>query len=243
MNNTTFTVLGDSIPKGIICKNNKLSFAKNNAINLVENYYNISVTNKSIYGQTLKRLYEKQIIEDVISSLDSNNDNYVIFSIGGNDADYNWAEVVNSHGKTNPNTPFLQFKKLYEKCILKLKSNGIKVILTTMLPISANRYFDYVISKKADKQKVLNFLKMDLTNINRQHERYNMAILEIAQKTGCKVLDVRSEFLLDKNYLNLLCADGIHPNEKGYVKLARSIVKLTKKFFLKNNFIKTHQHA
>lgn len=241
MINTTYTVLGDSIPKGIICKNNKIALAKNNAISLVEDYYKIKVINKSSYGQTLKRLCEKKIIDNLISSLDKKSNNYVIFSIGGNDADYDWTLVEKSSGKINPNTPFLEFKKLFEECILKLQSHGVKVVLTTILPISSNRYFDYVISKKADKKKILKFLKKDLTNINRQHERYNMAIIELALKTGCQLLDIRSEFLLNKNYLSLLCVDGIHPNEKGYVKLAKSIVKLTKNFFVKNKTIKTNQ--
>ena len=94
MNIKTFTVLGDSIPKGIITKNNKICLAKQNAIDIIENYYKININNFSFYGQTLKRLYSKNIIDSLITSLKQENRNYVIFSIGGNDADYNWQKVA-----------------------------------------------------------------------------------------------------------------------------------------------------
>ena len=57
MSNRTFTILGDSIPKGIITKNNKICLAKENAVEIVKKHYNIEINNFSFYGQTLKRIY------------------------------------------------------------------------------------------------------------------------------------------------------------------------------------------
>jgi len=232
MPTTTYTILGDSIPKGIIYKDNKIQVSKQDAVTLIENYYDIEINNLSVYGQTVKRLYNKNTIDSVINNLKQTDNNVVILSIGGNDADYNWCEVAKQPTKnTKPVTPIKQFKKMLQEMINKLQSNDIKVIITTMLPLDCNKYFNNVISKKADKKNVLKFLKQDLNNITRQHERYNMALIELAILNNCPILDIRSEFLLNRNYSKYLCKDGIHPNENGYKLLAKNVIKLTKNFF------------
>lgn len=231
----TFTVLGDSIPKGIITKDNKICLAKNNAVEIVQNYYNIQINNFSFYGQTLKRIYDKNLLEQLIKNMQKENSNYIIFSIGGNDADYNWSEVSeNPNGNVLPVTPISQFKKILQKSISYLKKNNINVIVTTMIPMDSNRYFNNVISKRGDKDEILKFLKQDISNISRQHERYNLALIELAIANNCPILDIRSQFLLNKDYLKYLCEDGIHPNESGYKKIANYIIKLTKKLFKSN---------
>ncbi|MBR4003335.1 MAG: SGNH/GDSL hydrolase family protein [Clostridia bacterium] len=236
MSKKTFTVVGDSIPKGIITNDNQISLVKQNAVNIVEDYYKVTINNFSFYGQTLKRIYSKNILDQIITSLKQENTNYLIFSIGGNDADYNWQKVAEEPNKKQlPVTPIKEFKKILQKCITKLKNNNINVIITTMIPMDSTRYFENVISKKADKEKILAFLKQDLSNITRQHERYNMALIELAILNSCPIIDIRSQFLLNKNYRNYLCKDGIHPNEKGYKKIGNYIIKLTKSIFNKNH--------
>ena len=37
------------------------------------------------------------------------------------------------------------------------------------------------------------------------------------------IIDITSKFLEIKNYSNLLCDDGIHPNEKGHKIIAGAI--------------------
>lgn len=45
---------------------------------------------------------------------------------------------------------------------------------------------------------------------------YNAAVMRVAQECGCLLADVREAFLGQRHYEDLLCADGIHPNEKGH---------------------------
>ena len=45
MNNKTFTVIGDSISKGIITKDNQISLAKQNAVDIVQDYYKVNINN------------------------------------------------------------------------------------------------------------------------------------------------------------------------------------------------------
>ena len=232
MKTKTYTVLGDSIPKGITTKNNKLCIAKNNIVEILENYYNIKINNCSVYGQTLKRIYDKKLLQQIVNNMKKENSNYIIFSIGGNDADYNWADVSKETiNNILPKTPINQFKKILQKSISYLKRNNINVLITTMIPMDSNRYFNNVILKQGNKEDILKFLKQDLSNITRQHERYNMALIEVAIANNCPILDIRTQLLLNKDYLQFLCEDGIHPNEKGYKKIANYKIKLTKKLF------------
>ena len=123
MANKTFTVIGDSIPKGIITKDNQISLAKQNAVDIVQDYYKVTINNFSFYGQTLKRIYSKNLLDQLIQSLKQENNNYVIFSIGGNDADYNWQKVAEEpNKKQEPVTPIKEFKKILQKSITKLKT-------------------------------------------------------------------------------------------------------------------------
>ena len=46
---------------------------------------------------------------------------------------------------------------------------------------------------------------------------------KIQTKNIIPIIDITSKFLEIKNYSNLLCDDGIHPNEKGHKIIAEAI--------------------
>ena len=52
--------------------------------------------------------------------------------------------------------------------------------------------------------------------IYRWHESYNMAVMKMSREKNVPVIDVRSRFLVRRDYRDLLCDDGMHPNEKGH---------------------------
>lgn len=62
--------------------------------------------------------------------------------------------------------------------------------------------------------------KQFLTN---WHERYNIEVFKLAINKDIPIIDITSKFLGIKNYSNLLCDDGIHPNEKGHKIIAEAI--------------------
>ena len=220
------TVFGDSIPKGIIFKDNKLSKIADNAVKIVAEYYNIKIENCSVYGQTMTRINAKGIFDDYLKNLNKKIKNIAVISIGGNDSDYNWQEVEKSPKFNHlPKTPPKEFIDLLDKSILKLKKHKVKVILTNIPPIDSKRYFNNVISKIANPDKVLQFLDNDIENIYRHQEFYNLLITKCAQKNKCRLIDIRQSFLWDKGYLNKICDDGIHPNQQGYNLIAQSIIK------------------
>lgn len=44
-------------------------------------------------------------------------------------------------------------------------------------------------------------------------------------ETGSHIIDVRDSFLAEFHYENLLCADGIHPNEAGHIAMSRKFIQ------------------
>ncbi|OLA10604.1 MAG: hypothetical protein BHW12_01870 [Coprobacillus sp. 28_7] len=58
------TIFGDSISKGVSITDGKIVKVENNAVNLLEEHYGISINNKSVFGQTLKRVYDKKLIDE-----------------------------------------------------------------------------------------------------------------------------------------------------------------------------------
>lgn len=226
------TVIGDSVSKGIIIKDGKVQKLETNAIKIIENYYNITIENNSLFGQSLKRVYQKQIIDNYIKKVNKNDNNLLIISLGGNDSDYDWPNVAETPNDFHTSkTPIEEFQDYLDKITLQLIDNNIKVMFTTLFPINSDRYFRNIISKTADKEKVLEFLHQDVSNIYRHQELFNDIICYNANKYNCKVIDIRSFFLLSVNYLDYVANDGIHPNEKGQRFIAQTIINQIEKSY------------
>lgn len=217
-------LFGDSIPKGYTTKGGKIEKVKDNAVSLLEAKYGFHIENHSAYGLTLHKLYERGAVEEFLRESRGEKERAAIFCIGGNDSDYDWRAVARDPaGAHESKTPLDVFRKELCELIDKLQAEGVRVLLTTLPPVDSQRYFDRVISKVADGGKVLEFFKGDLTNISRHQERYNLAVIEAGVKKGCKIIDIRSAFLMQRDYLKNYSDDGIHPNEAGHRVIARSV--------------------
>lgn len=228
--NYKITVIGDSVSKGLILNNGKIEKLETNAINIINNYYSINIENNSIFGQSLKRVCEKKIIDNYINKINNNENNLLIISLGGNDSDYDWLDCAKTPNEPHTSkTPIDEFNQYLDEITKKLLDNNIKVVFTTLFPINSDRYFKNVISKTADSSKVLEFLHQDVSNIYRHQELFNDIICFNANKYNCKVIDIRSFFLYSVNYLDYVANDGIHPNLKGQKFIAQTIINQLEK--------------
>lgn len=217
----TFTVFGDSIAKGIVLEDDKIQICEQNTISYIENHYNIKIQSSARYGLSLKKLMQRNVLLSYVQSLDHSKINYAIFSIGGNDADFDWENVSKDPNSNHSmKTPLSTFTSLLNEAICLLQKHGVVVVLCTIMPINSTLYFENVISKIADGKKVLQFLNNDLTNIHRVQECYNTEIVKCAYRTNCILLDVRTPMQLTKDNAKYFCKDGIHPNSEGYKYLA-----------------------
>ena len=95
-------------------------------------------------------------------------------------------------------------------------------MLVTPLPIVPERYIRWM-TKGLDFEAIMRYLG-SYEWIYRWQERYALESLKAARDVGgCRIFDLRSEFLLQRDFPDLMCEDGIHPNAEGY-KLIRNAV-------------------
>lgn len=205
-------VFGDSILKGVQLDENK-KYRVNNNIDIagLESKFQLSIKNFSNFGATitkgLSRL-EKHLVKD------SKKCDAIVMDFGGNDCNFKWNEVAESPSKEHlPNTTLSVFVEKYKKTIALIEKMAIKPIVTTLPPLDAQRFFDWV-SAGISKDNILKWLG-SVEAIYRWQENYSRTIERIAEETGALLVDLRGAFLRHRKIEHLLCADGMHPNTEG----------------------------
>lgn len=208
-------IWGDSLLKGIVFDetDGKYRPLKNASVSLFEHAFPIRVKNNSHFGCTapkalanMERSLSKGFTADA-----------VLLEFGGNDCDYNWAEVSKEPDKHHePHTPYAQFVETMKRMAELLKQHGIRPIFMNLPPIDAERYFDWISRLPGVcAENVMRWLGQK-DAIYRQQERYSLSIEKLAYTLGEPLIDVRDPFLAEHNYREFLCVDGIHLNQKGH---------------------------
>lgn len=223
-----YIIFGDSVGKGIIFEDNKLKVCDNNAVNIVSKYLDQTIENRSVYGQTMQRLYTKRMVDTFIEESKKSHieDITFILELGNNDSDFEWNNFTEANYLTQQaKTSLVNFDQMYDETIKKIQRNGYNVIVCSPTPLIAEWYFHNVIKQRYNGEVIMKFFGNDVSNIQRTQEAYNIKVLEVAYRNKCRVLDLRSDLLLLKNFSDYMCADGIHPNEMGYKVIATSIIR------------------
>ena len=144
---------------------------------------------------------------------------FTALEFGGNDCDFDWKSVSECpDGIHLPKTPLDEFESLYSKIIDDVSNSGSKPVLFSLPPLSAERYFAWI-SKGLNAVNILRWLG-DVGHIYRWHEMYNNTVVKIAEAKNVLLIDIREAFLKARDYLSLLCEDGIHPNEAGHALIS-----------------------
>ena len=207
-------VWGDSILKGVVLDEaaGRYRLLKNGAVNAFAQFFHLEVKNHSHFGCTAPKA-----LANLDRTLSSGFDaDMVLLEFGGNDCDFNWAEVSDDPGREHkPHTSYEDFVEAMQKMIQTLLAKGVMPVLMSLPPIDSFRFFDWVTKpENVDADKVLSFIG-EKEYIYRHQERSSRAITRLAYENGLPLIDVRDAFLKEKNVNQCLCADGIHPNEKG----------------------------
>ena len=222
---TTVTILGDSVGKGIYTDNGKLEVFPQNPAKVTADRFGIKIDNRSKYGQTLSRLTARGEENSLIGGGD-NGRKIAVIELGGNDADFDWKAVAESPELDHsPKTDPVLFGELYRNLIIKLRAAGIDPIACTILPVLSERYFDNVISRVADSERVMRFLGGDVNTIQRHQEVYNSTIISVARELEVPVIDIRTPFLWSRDAASIMCRDGVHPSEKGSALIAATVAE------------------
>ena len=206
-------IFGDSILKGIQVNPENMRYHVDNNIDVetMEKKHFLEIKNFSRLGCTITQgiaLIEKRLKGDNPIC------DAIIMDYGGNDCDFKWKEVAECPEDEHlPNTPLDVFVETYRKIIGMLKEKGIHPIMTTLPPLSAQKFFCWF-CKGLNKENVLKWLG-SVEAIYRWQETYSRAVEKIAAETNTLLVDVRGAFLKHRKIENLLCEDGTHPNTEG----------------------------
>jgi len=217
-------LFGDSISKGVIIDEiyDRYAMTKNSFANILSaGETGLDLINFSMLGCTIQK--GRSLITRHIKDVE--NCEITVLEYGGNDSDHIWSEVSeNPKGEHLPKTPIDEFVRNYREIVIQLKNMGKKIVMLNLPPIDEHKYFDWV-SRGLNKENILMWLGGSDEYIYRWHEIYNVQVCNIASEFQIPVIDIRSAFLKMRNYSDLLCADGIHPNEKGHEIIAGVIAK------------------
>ena len=220
--------LGDSIIKGVLFSEEEnghghYSLSDLNIVDHLANRLHCETINLGKMGSTIES--GERILDRYADRIEGAN--YVLICYGGNDSDYDWNAIANyPGGEHHPKTSLSAFEKTYSRIIHKLRSAGFTPthnFFCASVFMNAHSYFNHFTRRFDSQQKknVLKWLKGSVDTIWAGHELYNDAIKRVAQTTNTRLIDVTSVLLRHNDYL---CADGIHPNNRGYQLIAKSVL-------------------
>ena len=213
-------LFGDSVAKGVVFGRirKKYGGSKDCFADSIESEEHLAVTNYSKFGCTITK--GRELLERHANELSSFD--FVVFEFGGNDCDFDWHAIAeNPEGEHLAKTPLDVFEREYREAIRFTRAHGGEPVLLTLPPIDAHRYFSWF-TQGENADNILRWLG-DIDRIYRWHEMYNLAVCRVAMLEHAFLLDVSSRFLERSHYEELLCDDGIHPNEKGHELILDSL--------------------
>lgn len=225
-------LFGDSIARGIMLdtKGSYKPFPDCFAVRTAD-ALGYRLINKARFGCTISKgleIIRRSILRSGMTSKNAEPKRLAFLELGGNDCDFRWDEVAaRPTAEHLPNTPPETFRALYSESINILRQNGYTPVLLTLPPLNAERYFAWFTRTGLDRAAILVWLG-DVQFIYRWHESYSNSIWQIGEKEHCTVLDIRSAFLKQRAYENLLCIDGIHPNHAGHELIKHEIMEYAK---------------
>ncbi|MFA6540250.1 MAG: SGNH/GDSL hydrolase family protein [Bacteroidota bacterium] len=218
----TIVVFGDSISRGVIYDGEKKSHTLllESFTNLVKERLKGIVYNAAKFGNTISDAVQR-LQNDVLRR----KPDIVLIEFGGNDCDFQWDAIARDPtGTYHPNTDCSTFTETLLDLVNKLQVMKIVPVLVTLPPLDPERYFTWVSHNAADAKENIGRWLGSVSRIYSWHERYNAAILSVAEKTKTRLIDIRSAFLQTDDYTSLMCEDGIHPNKKGHQLIAQKIL-------------------
>ena len=212
-------VWGDSLARGVIYNEARERYAisSERCINRLQQALGCKVENHSNMGATvLDGLVLLERFQPVPGAL-------CAVEFGGNDCDLLWKEVAaHPERAIAARVDLPVFQEGLQRFVKMIRSRNMKPLLVTPLPLHAERYYRWV-SRGLDADAVLRALG-DVNHIYRWQERYAIAVRDVAQETHCPLLDLRDVLLARPDYENLMCIDGIHPNDNGHRVLAEAVL-------------------
>ena len=166
------------------------------------------------------------MLDRIISRGGLGDYDYTLLEFGGNDCDYNWKAIAAAPDDTHlTNTPLPEFREIYAGLIDKVRAEGSKPVMLSLVPIVSERYFETFSAgmNESGKDNILRWLAGNIEFIHDWHERYNLEVFALAREHGVPIVDITSPFLADRRREALMSCDGIHPSRDGHRLIADEI--------------------
>ena len=221
---TKLSIFGDSILKGVMFNGSGPKRYSLYESNLAE-----KLKSEGFFAENRSRMGYTVIdgARDIDEYIANETPGSVLLEYGGNDSMYRWKDISESPSKTHGRVIDIKsFTETYAAIIEKLIAGGFDVTLSTIIPIDPERYINHV-SGKLCYENIMKWLGTP-ERLTRMHDQYNEAIVKLAEKYGCGLIDLRSAFGSRKESENLLCGDGIHPNLQGHKKIEQAVAEFFK---------------
>ena len=181
----------------------------------------IQIHNHARFGCTIRKAI-RWIRRDCEES--GKPEDSVVLEFGGNDCDYDWARISQNPAlRIQCKTPPEEFAALYREALALIRQSGRRPVAMTLPPIHSLRYLNFVCKNGLLKENLLRWLG-DAGAIGRRQRLYSELALQVAREEQAEVIDLRAAFPQDETALaELLCEDGIHPNQKGQARILNEI--------------------
>lgn len=214
------TIFGDSILKAVLYENGKyrMNMEPEREFSAESG---IQIHNHARFGCTIRKAigWIRRDCEESGKPEDS-----VVLEFGGNDCDYDWARISQNPAlRIQCKTPPEEFAALYREALALIRQSGRRPVAMTLPPIHSLRYLNFVCKNGLLKENLLRWLG-DAGAIGRRQRLYSELALQVAREEQAEVIDLRAAFPQDETALaELLCEDGIHPNQKGQARILNEI--------------------
>ena len=206
---------GDSILKGAVTGTDSghlFNIIEDSSLVLASKALGFELNNQSVFGSIVSKT-QRRLNRDIEKGIFSD---LAIIESGGNDCDYDWTQVSSFPDEKHlPRTTLEDFIQKISEMVDVCRKNKITPLIMTMPPLVRDRWYNHILHGQ-DENAVLKILNDNPDRLYQNHELYNISLVEYAFKNSVQIVDMRKEMLLSENYRNLMCLDGIHPNEKGY---------------------------
>ena len=206
---------GDSILKGAVTGTDSghlFDIIEDSSLVLASKALGFDLNNQSVFGSIVSKT-QRRLNRDIEKGIFSD---LAIIDSGVNDCDYDWTQVSSSPDEKHlPRTTLEDFIQKISEMVDVCRKNKITPLIMTMPPLVRDRWYNHILHGQ-DENAVLKILNDNPDRLYQNHELYNISLVEYAFKNSVQIVDMRKEMLLSENYRNLMCLDGIHPNEKGY---------------------------
>ncbi len=201
-------VFGDSILKGVITipgSNKLFDVTENDSLTLAQKKLGFELDNRSIYGNiTSKGLLKLQKFFEKGGEAD-----FCIIEFGSNDCDYDWGTLVQK-------VPMAEYLENLSQMVSLCRANKVTPLMMGLIPYVCDDWYKTII-KGQNEAAILDFLGGTSETLGKNQLEYKNAQTDFVQKNNVQFLDPWEIFAGHKE---LMCYDGIHPNEKGYELLA-----------------------